>query len=257
MGDTTSPRMRWTSAARRRLPPRACRAASWRRSWEASCGRNRSSCSWTPATPAAIASGAEVLHALKVASEDYYADVVFEGTDFSGQSARHLIIERASFQRVMAQGTVWESVRLTDAAFLGCDLSNAQWEKATLWRASVTSSRLTGFRLVEGELEDVLFRECNAPMLQLFGSRLAAVRFEECKLREADLREADLRGVVFTDCDLTMADFRGARLRGTDFRGSIVDGIQVGAPELRGAKVDLAQAAYLAGLDSVLGLDVG
>jgi uncharacterized protein YjbI with pentapeptide repeats len=207
--------------------------------------------------PAAPAGGAEVIRAMQLVSEDYYADAVFEAADFFGQTARHLIFERVSFQRVTAHGTVWESVRLTDAAFLGCDLSNAQWEKATIWRASITSSRLTGFRLVEGELEDVLFRECNAPMLQLFGSTLRAVRFEECKLREADLREADLRGVVFDNCDLATADFRGAKLAGADLRGSIIDGIQVGAPDLRGARVDLAQAAYLASLESVLGLEVG
>ena len=63
--------------------------------------------------------------------------------------------------------------------------------------------------------------------------------------------------MLFSECDLTMADSRGAKLAGTDFRGSILDGIQVGAPELRGAKVDLAQAAYLASLESVLGLEVG
>jgi uncharacterized protein YjbI with pentapeptide repeats len=54
--------------------------------------------------------------------------------------------------------------------------------------------------------------------------------------------------VVFEHCDLREAQLSFAKLGGTDFRGSQLENLRVGMESLRGAIVDPAQAAYLAGL---------
>jgi uncharacterized protein YjbI with pentapeptide repeats len=54
--------------------------------------------------------------------------------------------------------------------------------------------------------------------------------------------------VQFEGCDLGEAQLSFARLAGADFRGCGIKDLRVGIEHLKGAIVDPAQAAYLAGL---------
>jgi hypothetical protein len=45
---------------------------------------------------------------------------------------------------------------------------------------------------------------------------------------------------------------RGSRLAGADFRGSIINGMQVGAPELKGAIIEPGQAVQVVDLLGVV-----
>jgi uncharacterized protein YjbI with pentapeptide repeats len=52
--------------------------------------------------------------------------------------------------------------------------------------------------------------------------------------------------------DLTRADLRGSPLSGADLQGAISDGVQVDAPELKGAVVDPTQAGQVVSVSGVV-----
>jgi uncharacterized protein YjbI with pentapeptide repeats len=86
----------------------------------------------------------------------------------------------------------------------------------------------------------------------------SSVLFEQALLRRMNFTQSCLPKLRLLDvqleaCDLTHADLRGSKLAGADLRGSIINGMQVGAPELKGAIIDPAQAVQVA---SLLGLNV-
>jgi uncharacterized protein YjbI with pentapeptide repeats len=171
--------------------------------------------------------------------------------------APHMVLARASLQEVSAARADWSNLRLRDTRCRSCDLSSADWSAADVQRTEFLACRLTGLNLSESSLEDVLFRECTARLAQFYATEFRGARFEQCDLKEAYFGDADLRGVVFRDCDLTGADLSDARLEEVDLRGSVLAALKVSGPAcLRGAIVDPAQAAYLAGHDSLLGLQV-
>jgi uncharacterized protein YjbI with pentapeptide repeats len=134
---------------------------------------------------------------------------------------------------------------LRDVRFTVCDLSQSEWDDTFIWRGEIVESRLLGWRAAKAHLRDVRFVECNANYAMLPGAKCETVRFERCQLQHASFVDADLRGAVFDRCDLTGANLQGANLAGADLRGSVLDGIRVGVKELRGAIVDLPQAAVL------------
>lgn len=58
------------------------------------------------------------------------------------------------------------------------------------------------------------------------------------------------------DCDLTEANFHLAKLDETDFRTSIIDGLQVGVEEMHGAIIAPHQVLQVVGLLGVKVQDI-
>lgn len=191
------------------------------------------------------------------AGEDRLNDVLLAARDLGGHTAEHLVLSRCVLERVAAPRADFSRIQMTDARVVDCDLANGTWTGATISRVEFVRCRLTGLDWSESCFEDVLFRECTGRLAQFYGSEFRAARFENCDLQEACFQECDLRGAAFHECTLARADLSGAVLKETDFRTSTLDGLVVSSPAgVRGAVVDLFQAAYLAGLDSLLGLSV-
>jgi uncharacterized protein YjbI with pentapeptide repeats len=129
-----------------------------------------------------------------------------------------------------------------------CNLSMVNWRGAKLTRAVVRGCRVTGGRLLEGELDSVRFVDCQLDYTSFADSRLRRVVFESCQLCEANFHGTNLAGTRFVECNLQKAEFAGAKLHGADVSSSNLDGVTVGAGEVRGLIVSRQQAADLARL---------
>jgi uncharacterized protein YjbI with pentapeptide repeats len=84
----------------------------------------------------------------------------------------------------------------------------------------LTDSRLVGFSLGEGKVDDLRVVGGTMMLCSFAHSALRRVAFENVNLREASFLETRLTSVSFSGCDLTGADFRGARLKECTIRGS-------------------------------------
>jgi uncharacterized protein YjbI with pentapeptide repeats len=198
----------------------------------------------TPRLPKNL--GAEVIATLEDHAE-YFA-VSISGGELAKQVAATVIFEQVQLRRVNFTQSRLPKLRLLDVLFENCDLTGAIWEQARLQRVTFNGCRLMGAQLLEARCEDVVFHDCTLESAIFASATFKAARFENCTLREVVFTEADLTNVVFQRCDLTHADLRGSKLAGADFRSSIINGMQVGAPELKGAIIDPTQAVQVVNL---------
>jgi uncharacterized protein YjbI with pentapeptide repeats len=150
---------------------------------------------------------------------------------------------------------------LRDCRFRGTAFRNPNLATATILGGSLTlvaleGGRLTGLRVAEAEVRDVVWRGCGADMATFRHARLLHVTFQDCSLREADF--AGMRGelVRFTGCDLRGASFHHADLARCELRGCRLDDID-GVEGLRGASLELDQLIDLApALAQAMGIGV-
>ncbi len=177
-----------------------------------------------------------------------YFSASISGGELTDRVAASVIFEQAVLRRVNFTQSRLPSLRLLDAQLDNCDLTGAVWEEARLQRVAFNSCRLMGMQLLEARCADVVFNDCTLESAIFASTTFKAVRFENCRLDEAVFTEADLSHTVFQRCDLTRADLRGSKLLGADFRGSIINGMQVGALELKGAIIEPAQAVQVVNL---------
>ena len=207
----------------------------------------------SPRLPGKAISDGGSLPTDQICADASYANLKVSGQNYVKQVAGHVVFTRCHFQSVNFDRVQLPSLDLSDARFDECDLANADWRKVILDRVEFVGCRLLGLRANEAHFKNTVIQECNASLAQFRFTTFKAVRFENCNLRGADFQEADLRGVVFKDCDLREVQMSSARLENTDFRGSEIEGLMVGADNLKGAIVEPFQAAYFAGL---MGLQV-
>lgn len=128
---------------------------------------------------------------------------------------------------------------------VGCDLSNAEWERPALYDVAFERCRLTGFRMTQARGAGVVFSDCQAQYLQLEGCKVERLRFERCLAVEASFMRSRLPGVVFVETDLTSAVMSGCSLAGGDLRGCRIGGIRAQIADFAGTTVDSEQAAAL------------
>lgn len=148
-------------------------------------------------------------------------------------AARSVEIVESDLSEVTFDADALRQLDVRDSVLRTCDLSNVGTRKGSLRRVELRQSRLVGFALTEGDVQDVRVAG-GTLMLASFGhSRLERVVFDEVNLREVSFADAQLDGVTFLGCDLTGANFHGARLRNCRMRGASLEGI-TGIESLRG-----------------------
>ena len=136
-------------------------------------------------------------------------------------------------------------VAFIDCVFEQCDISNAQMNKGTMQRTTLADCKLVGISLTESFLLDSVVERCVARYANLFGSKMRHVKLIESDFSNASLAGCTLGVTAFTRCSLIRAELFGTLCKGMDLSDCELSGIALSGGELRGAKVNLEQAAML------------
>lgn len=196
------------------------------------------------------------LEALDISSfaADSYELAAIQGAVLSDASASRLQFDTCVLTRIELDRSKLPNLRMVDVRVEKSSAANGTWASPSLRRVEIIGSRLTGLTINEGELSDVVFRECKADFMQIASSRIRDVRFENCVLAEAEFRECTLERVAFSGCDMRNVNLAQARLIEIDLRGSGIAGLLLDAAQLGSLTVDPSQAMVIL---QMLGAKVG
>lgn len=196
------------------------------------------------------------LEALDISSfaADSYELAAIQGAVLSDASASRLQFDTCVLTRIELDRSTLPNLRMVDVRVEKSSAANGTWASPSLRRVEIIGSRLTGLTINEGELSDVVFRECKADFMQIASSRIRDVRFENCVLAEAEFRECTLERVAFSGCDMKNVNLAQARLIEIDLRGSGIAGLMLDAAQLGSLTVDPSQAMVIL---QMLGAKVG
>ncbi|MEW2292160.1 pentapeptide repeat-containing protein [Streptomyces sp. NPDC006743] len=158
-----------------------------------------------------------------LAPDGDYDGLEFRETDFAGQDGA--------------------GARFMDCALRGCVLDDASLRRARLFDTVLTGVRGVGTDLAEATLRDVELTDARLGGVQSHGAVLERVRIRGGKIDYLNLRKARLRDVVFEGCVLVEPDFGGARLERVEFVDCVLQGVDFGGAAL--TDVDLRGAARL------------
>jgi uncharacterized protein YjbI with pentapeptide repeats len=167
-----------------------------------------------------------------------------------------ILVTESELRGVVLDAQDAPGLRLSDVILRACDLSNVDGRGGSLRRVEIHGSRLLGFGLAGGTVQDLRVFDSSLALASWAFSKLRDVIFERVDLAEASFMDAQLEGVTFIDCKLTGADFRGVKLKSCAIRGTSLDGI-LGVDCLRGVAmpwVDVLDSA--AALAAALGISV-
>ena len=182
-----------------------------------------------------------------------YTDLLIAEHELGDQVAEFVTFETTCFKQMAMQRADLRGLRLADVRFEACDLADSSWENLSASRVELLGCRLIGLQAINGRVEDMLIKGCNAVHAQFWSTVFKRVRFESCNLSETNFQSADLAGVIFDKCDLRGAKMADAKLVGADLRSSNLEGARLGIKELQGAIVSIEQAVSIA---RTLGVDV-
>jgi fluoroquinolone resistance protein len=183
-------------------------------------------------------------YARELTADDRFTRYSFLDTDWTEVATSGTVFDECTFA-----GVRFNASRHTGAAFTNCTFRNC-----TFFDTRFTDCKLVGS----------VFQRCTFNLFQvsggdwsyvgLPGADLRQATIEDVRMREADLSAARLEKAVLTGTDLSGAMLGGAKLTDADLRGSDLSALDPRTVELRGAMIDLPQAAVIA---TALGLRVG
>ena len=188
-------------------------------------------------------------------------DLELEGALVERSGLEPLSVDRVRIAESELRGVTLEAgeapgLSLTDAVLRACDLSNLDARGATIRRSEVHQSRMLGFGVSEGTVEDLRVVDTSLVLASFAFARLRNVVFERVNLAEASFMQARLDAVEFLDCALTGTDFRGAQLTGCVIRGASLEGV-MGVDSLAGLTMPWTDVvASAAALASALGIAI-
>lgn len=168
---------------------------------------------------------------------------VLEGEDLTGLTLRDVTFDHCRFP-----GCDWLGASFTDVTFHTCDLTGGNLDRTFWLRFALTECRAMGLRLQNCRMREGICAETRLSGANFTQGKLRQTVFSVSALNGAFFNSCTFTGVQFRDCDLTQAGFVHTLLKNVDFTTSQIDGLVLseGCEELRGAIVDLYQAAGLA-----------
>ncbi len=170
----------------------------------------------------------------------------------AGLERRGTTLSNCTFNRHFFPACTLPGIQMNDVVFDSCDLSNVNWNHASLHRVAFRNCKLTGTNLSESTLYHISFHGCVGEYLNFSMSKLEQVSFEQCDLPHSSFTECRLRSVGFIRTKLTQSEFYRTSLRGIDLRMAEIPGIQANIPDLRGAVVSALQMTDLVPLLEVV-----
>lgn len=209
-----------------------------------------------PTLPAALseaADGRELI--LEAKCEDTAVEeTLFKGISLEDVDLHKMTFEQTVFENCSFRGANLEKASFINAVFKGCDLSNARFGDGYFSRCELVSVKGVGTDFHECLFKELLIRDCVLSFANFSGSRWENALFEENDLKESFLADCRLKKVIFTKNNFRRASFFQTALKGIDFRGNVLEEpvLSEQGGELKGAVVDLYQAAELAKLFGIV-----
>jgi uncharacterized protein YjbI with pentapeptide repeats len=139
--------------------------------------------------------------------------------------ADRVVVTESELRGVAIDAENAPGLRLSDVVLRACDLSNMHGREGSLRRVEIYDSRLVGFGLTGGAVQDLRVVDSSLALGSFASSTLRDVVFERVDLAEASFMQAQLETVAFIDCKLVGSDFRGVKMKGCTIRGTSLDGI--------------------------------
>ena len=201
------------------------------------------------------------LEARQLPPSGQIGDLQLQGALVERSGAEPLRVDRVRVAESELRGVTLEAgqapgLLLTDALLRDCDLSNVDARGGSIRRTEVRQSRLVGFSVSEGTVQDLRVLDTSLALASFAFAKLRNVVFERVNLAEASFMQARLEAVEFIDCVLAGTDVRGAQLEGCVIRGASLDGV-LGVDSLAGLAMPWADVvASAAALASALGIAV-
>jgi uncharacterized protein YjbI with pentapeptide repeats len=186
-------------------------------------------------------------------------DLIVDGLLVESQTsdpvyARRVRVTESELRGVAIDAEDAPGLQLSDVILRDCDLSNVDGREGSLRRVEIHGSRLVGFGLAAGTIQDVRVIDSTLGLASLAFAKLRNVVFERVDLAEASFMDARLESVAFVECKLAGADFRGAKQKECAIRGTPLGGI-LGTDWLEGVQMGWADVlASAPALAAALGI---
>ncbi|MGQ0604491.1 MAG: pentapeptide repeat-containing protein [Anaerolineales bacterium] len=119
-----------------------------------------------------------------LSDEAEYSELAVTGIDLTGQVANAVMFEASHWRQSIFQQTRLTKLRVADVRFENSDFSAAVWEHARLRRVEFVGCRLLGIQLLNADLGDVLFKDCQLEGATFASARVQPAYFENCILLE-------------------------------------------------------------------------
>ena len=165
--------------------------------------------------------------------------------DLTGHIADHVEITASALHGVRLTGARLENLRLVDVLTVDCELSGAIITEASLQRVEFVNCRMSGLVISDTKLRHVRFRDCKLDDANFRFVKAERAAFDGCSLVDADFSNTAFTSSAFAGCDLRTAEFSKASMKGTRLAGSNLEGLR-GASSFRGAVVGTDQVLPLA-----------
>jgi uncharacterized protein YjbI with pentapeptide repeats len=171
------------------------------------------------------------------------------GEDISETRFSNILLENCRFNECS-----FKKSSFVDVVFKNCDFSNCDMSQAYFNRCEFRMNKALGAKFVESILKDVAIYESNFSYVNFDKTKIDVAEMKECNLESANLTECKIKGLECDGVKFISTNFFKTPLKGIDFTKSTITGMVVSAEgtELRGAIVDLYQAAELAKLFGVI-----
>ena len=178
--------------------------------------------------------------------EAFYQDLFFQDSDQSYLTCRNLVLRQCHLEKVTLLHNRLERFEASNTLWEKCDLSNSELFGASLHQVTFRQCKLTGTNFAESYLRDVTFEDCMLDYGTFANADFKNVRFANCRLKEAEFYDLTWKNLQLKENDLQGTNWLHTSLKGLDFTSNPFGKIGLSPDQLRGLKVDPAQALVIA-----------
>jgi uncharacterized protein YjbI with pentapeptide repeats len=171
------------------------------------------------------------------------------GEDMTGLRCCNVLFENVRFMECKFQ-----KCSFIDVIFKNCDLSNCDMSQGYFNRCEFITDKAIGIKLNEAIMKDVGIIESNLEYANLTGVTMNVVELVNSNFTSASIAECKLKNLICSQTEFINTNFFKTPLKGIDFTNCTITGMIVSneGTELKGAIVDLYQAAELAKLFGII-----
>lgn len=175
---------------------------------------------------------------------------LFKGCSVSEAEIARISFDKIIFERCNFENVTFEGCSFGDVVFKNCSFVKCSFSGGIFSRCEFSGSRSVGGDFTLASFIDLTVKNSSFRYANFTMSRFERARIESCDMRGAFLARCTLENTEFSETDFSEGEFYYTPLSGMDLTSCKIFGVRFsdGAAELKGATVDVYQAAELARL---------
>ena len=157
-------------------------------------------------------------------------------------------INTCKFSGIVFDKTDIKFGNIEDVLFINCDLSSVSFLDSYLYRVKFINCKLVGTNFIDCDITHLIINDSMCNLINIAATKLKNIKLVNSNFKESTIMECNIKNTLIDNINFSRSEIIKTPLKDIDLSSSNIEGISTDLNSIKGMIIDFEQSMDLIGL---------